>query len=183
MFSMLYIMQVIPLNPTGWYGRPSDRGSVNRFCQVLQDEFRIACTPRVRRGIDIDAGCGQLTTKIEKDREKADKVQADEREQSAPFSNGEDVEEDEDVEEEDLMNGMFAVDPNAVDLESAEDYDDPEYNTDFEMQEAVRLIALVQQGAPIAASTPVMTKMEKTSNKPSKSNKMTRRQDDHFEMR
>lgn len=57
-------VNVIPLNPTAMFqGRPSQAGSVNLFCQTLINEFGISCTPRVRRGIDIDAGCGQLTTK------------------------------------------------------------------------------------------------------------------------
>ena len=56
-------VNVIPLNPTAMFnGRPSQAGSVNVFCQTLINEFGISCTPRVRRGIDIDAGCGQLTT-------------------------------------------------------------------------------------------------------------------------
>ena len=57
-------VNVIPLNPTAMFnGRPSQAGSVNIFCQTLINDFGISCTPRVRRGIDIDAGCGQLTTK------------------------------------------------------------------------------------------------------------------------
>eukprot|EP00980_Cylindrotheca_fusiformis_P010198 scaffold2267_cov92-Cylindrotheca_fusiformis.AAC.17 len=59
-------VNVIPLNPTGGYGgSPSGRKRVNDFCQILENPpYGIACTPRVRRGIDIDAGCGQLTTKV-----------------------------------------------------------------------------------------------------------------------
>ena len=58
-------VNVIPLNPTGGYGgSPSGRHAVNLFCDTLIHEFGISCTPRVRRGIDIDAGCGQLTSKV-----------------------------------------------------------------------------------------------------------------------
>eukprot|EP00980_Cylindrotheca_fusiformis_P026901 scaffold17935_cov65-Cylindrotheca_fusiformis.AAC.1 len=59
-------VNVIPLNPTGGYGgSPSGRKRVNDFCQVLENPpYGVACTPRVRRGIDIDAGCGQLTAKV-----------------------------------------------------------------------------------------------------------------------
>jgi 23S rRNA (adenine2503-C2)-methyltransferase len=58
-------VNVIPLNPTGGYlGSPSSRLRVDAFCRCLEEEFGIACTPRVRRGIDIDAGCGQLKSKV-----------------------------------------------------------------------------------------------------------------------
>ena len=59
-------VNVIPLNPTkGFSGKKSS--NVDTFCRTLQDEFRISATPRVRRGIDIDAGCGQLTTALEEE--------------------------------------------------------------------------------------------------------------------
>jgi 23S rRNA (adenine2503-C2)-methyltransferase len=58
-------VNVIPLNPTAEYtGSPSQRKRVDAFCAVLEQEFGIACTPRVRRGIDIDAGCGQLKSSV-----------------------------------------------------------------------------------------------------------------------
>jgi 23S rRNA (adenine2503-C2)-methyltransferase len=58
-------VNVIPLNPTdGYAGSPSQRKRVDAFCDVLGQEFGIACTPRVRRGIDIDAGCGQLKSSV-----------------------------------------------------------------------------------------------------------------------
>jgi 23S rRNA (adenine2503-C2)-methyltransferase len=58
-------VNVIPLNPTSGYGgSPSQRKRVDAFCAVLRDEFGIECTPRVRRGIDIDAGCGQLKSSV-----------------------------------------------------------------------------------------------------------------------
>ena len=58
-------VNVIPLNPTGGYGgNPSGRSRVDQFCHILMDEFYISCTPRVRRGIDIDAGCGQLKAQV-----------------------------------------------------------------------------------------------------------------------
>ncbi|MCA9570948.1 MAG: 23S rRNA (adenine(2503)-C(2))-methyltransferase RlmN [Myxococcales bacterium] len=53
-------VNLIPLNPTGGYaGRPSDPERVAAFVQGLADHG-IPATVRVRRGIDIDAGCGQL---------------------------------------------------------------------------------------------------------------------------
>jgi hypothetical protein len=66
-------VNVIPLNPTALYdGQPSRPNSVNVFCQTLMNEFGISCTPRVRRGIDIDAGCGQLTTKFRQQQQQQD---------------------------------------------------------------------------------------------------------------
>jgi len=53
-------VNLIPLNPTsGFGGRPSDLPSAQRFIDVLS-RHGIPATVRVRRGLDIDAGCGQL---------------------------------------------------------------------------------------------------------------------------
>jgi 23S rRNA (adenine2503-C2)-methyltransferase len=53
-------VNVIPLNPTHDYaGAASTRERVADFKAIL-DEHGIPCTVRVRRGIDISAGCGQL---------------------------------------------------------------------------------------------------------------------------
>ncbi|MEX1143457.1 MAG: 23S rRNA (adenine(2503)-C(2))-methyltransferase RlmN [Anaerolineales bacterium] len=53
-------VNVIPLNPTsGYSGARSTRERVAAFQQVLESQG-ISCTVRVRRGIDIHAGCGQL---------------------------------------------------------------------------------------------------------------------------
>jgi 23S rRNA (adenine2503-C2)-methyltransferase len=53
-------VNLIPLNPTkGYAGGPSARDRVDAF----QDElaaFGVSSSVRVRRGIDIQAGCGQL---------------------------------------------------------------------------------------------------------------------------
>ena len=49
----LCFVNVIPLNPTGGFGgTASGRKRVNEFIRILQEEFGITCTPRVRRGID-----------------------------------------------------------------------------------------------------------------------------------
>lgn len=57
-------VNIIPLNPTGGYaGLPSDLTTIQRFIDVLAS-YRIPATVRVRRGIDIDAGCGQLKSKV-----------------------------------------------------------------------------------------------------------------------
>lgn len=53
-------VNVIPLNPThGYSGARSTRDRVAAFRDVLEAQG-ISCTVRVRRGIDIQAGCGQL---------------------------------------------------------------------------------------------------------------------------
>jgi len=57
---LLCHVNLIPLNPTpGCAYEPSSRERVMAFQQVLV-EGRIQTTVRVRRGIEIDAGCGQL---------------------------------------------------------------------------------------------------------------------------
>lgn len=57
-------VNVIPLNPTRDYGGgPSESNAVDRFVETLQARG-VPATVRVRRGIDIDAGCGQLTSKF-----------------------------------------------------------------------------------------------------------------------
>lgn len=63
--SKLCHVNVIPVNPTpGFQGGKPTREIVDRFCATLVDEFGISATPRVRKGIDIDAGCGQLKADI-----------------------------------------------------------------------------------------------------------------------
>lgn len=53
-------VNVIPLNPTqGYEGNASPMHRARQFCNILEEKG-ISCTIRVRRGIDIKAGCGQL---------------------------------------------------------------------------------------------------------------------------
>lgn len=55
-------VNLIPLNPTHRYpGRPTPRQRAAAFRHVLESHG-IPCTVRVRRGLDIQAGCGQLAT-------------------------------------------------------------------------------------------------------------------------
>jgi 23S rRNA (adenine2503-C2)-methyltransferase len=55
-------VNLIPLNPThGYAGDPTTQKRAEAFQRILQ-ESGISCTIRVRRGIDIQAGCGQLAT-------------------------------------------------------------------------------------------------------------------------
>ncbi len=57
---MLCHVNLIPLNPThGYDGAASTRERIATFRAIL-DEAHIANTLRIRRGIDIHAGCGQL---------------------------------------------------------------------------------------------------------------------------
>ena len=62
---MLCHVNVIPLNPTpGFAGKPTSREQVKKFCEVLKKSYGIAATPRTKRGVDINAGCGQLRTDL-----------------------------------------------------------------------------------------------------------------------
>jgi 23S rRNA (adenine2503-C2)-methyltransferase len=176
-------INVIPLNPTGdFQGSPSGRLRVNEFMEILEKEFGISTTPRVRRGIDIDAGCGQLKTTIEKkeQRDAVDKELHDFLEDSkAPIVGVYEHEDDnganEDKSQQQVVSSSsnvkqiieFAVDEAAVDFESDE-YEDPEFENDFEKEEAARLIRLVQtsysSSAPDATiSSPGATKTTTTT--------------------
>ncbi len=58
--TVLCHVNVIPLNPTHQYhGHATTHQRALAFKQILEQE-NIACTIRIRRGIDIQAGCGQL---------------------------------------------------------------------------------------------------------------------------
>jgi 23S rRNA (adenine2503-C2)-methyltransferase len=61
---MLAHVNIIPLNPTGGYaGKPADPDRLDRFVRILES-YGIPATIRVRRGIDINAGCGQLKAEV-----------------------------------------------------------------------------------------------------------------------
>ncbi len=65
---LLVHVNLIPLNPTeGYGGQPSSRQAVDAFQAVLQ-RYGVSSTVRLRRGIDIQAGCGQLRDRIIRDR-------------------------------------------------------------------------------------------------------------------
>lgn len=60
-------VNLIPLNHTAGYdGRPSDSETVRRF-QAILAEHGLPSTVRQRRGLDIDAGCGQLRARYSSD--------------------------------------------------------------------------------------------------------------------
>jgi 23S rRNA (adenine2503-C2)-methyltransferase len=59
---LLCHVNAIPLNPTqGFDGQATTRERAEIFKQILE-EAGIPCTIRLRRGIDIQAGCGQLAS-------------------------------------------------------------------------------------------------------------------------
>lgn len=65
---MLVHVNLIPLNPTAGYGgAPSSRARVAAFRDTLE-RYGVSSTVRVRRGIDIQAGCGQLRDRMVRDR-------------------------------------------------------------------------------------------------------------------
>ncbi|MBE9478360.1 MAG: 23S rRNA (adenine(2503)-C2)-methyltransferase, partial [Chloroflexi bacterium] len=56
-------INIIPLNPTdGYEGKAANLDRVTHFQNALE-QAGISTTIRVRRGIDIQAGCGQLAAK------------------------------------------------------------------------------------------------------------------------
>ncbi len=61
---MLVHVNLIPLNPTpGYAGQPSSAERIEAFTQILERRH-ILFTLRLRRGIDIQAGCGQLRARM-----------------------------------------------------------------------------------------------------------------------
>jgi 23S rRNA (adenine2503-C2)-methyltransferase len=59
---LLAHVNLIPLNPTqGFDGQATSRQRADDFKSILENQ-NISCTIRVRRGIDIQAGCGQLAS-------------------------------------------------------------------------------------------------------------------------
>lgn len=61
---LLCHVNLIPLNPTAGYGgQPSSRERVAAF-QAELARYGVNSTVRVRRGIDIQAGCGQLRDRV-----------------------------------------------------------------------------------------------------------------------
>lgn len=61
---LLCHVNLIPLNPTtGYPGKPSSKAHVAAFQDILA-RYAISSTVRVRRGIDIQAGCGQLRDRV-----------------------------------------------------------------------------------------------------------------------
>jgi 23S rRNA (adenine2503-C2)-methyltransferase len=71
---MLCHVNLIPLNPTGGYaGGPSSRERVEAFREQLA-QYGVSSTVRVRRGIDIQAGCGQLRDRMVPHQPRGEKI-------------------------------------------------------------------------------------------------------------
>ena len=171
-------VNVIPLNPTAEFGgKASQRHAVDRFCETLEREFGVSSTPRVRRGIDIDAGCGQLSNKITTMQNNNNNNDSDTNQvvssfssattttttTTAPTSNRK-VTDFVPLGDQSAMevneNGTDAATrplEHRYSLEGAvdtdwEDFEDPEFSLLTEQVEAERLLALVQ-GTTINLST------------------------------
>jgi 23S rRNA (adenine2503-C2)-methyltransferase len=57
-------VNAIPLNPIEDYsGQATTRQRAEKFKEIL-DSYGVPCTIRLRRGVDIKAGCGQLISRI-----------------------------------------------------------------------------------------------------------------------
>jgi hypothetical protein len=166
-------VNLIPLNPTGGYsGSPSAKTAVNAFVDILDKKFNIKATPRVRRGIDIEAGCGQLKAAVKKKEEKEllKKSDVNEKEylveiESKPFADemvmSSNVGVYEDVDDEDsriktqyanrVMESNRLKQGAIVDFElfetvdlDEEDFVDEEYQHYLDIKEAERLTNLVK---------------------------------------
>ncbi|TFJ85134.1 hypothetical protein NSK_003557 [Nannochloropsis salina CCMP1776] len=58
-------VNVINVNPTtGFEGQPGSKAAMDRFLNILNEDWGIPATMRVRRGLDINAGCGQLKNEL-----------------------------------------------------------------------------------------------------------------------
>ena len=147
-------INIIPLNPTGGFGgAPSGRRAMEGFVNVLEKEFGISATPRMRRGIDIEAGCGQLKAVVEKKKKDMDITDAATVEMTQEFQDAVestktnefsvDIDFDAIASKNDGDFGPveFLLSGEALDLDEVEgEVIDESYDT----EEANRLISLVQ---------------------------------------
>jgi 23S rRNA (adenine2503-C2)-methyltransferase len=149
-------VNVIPLNPTGGYGgSPSGRSRVNRFIQVLEEHYGVGCTPRVRRGIDINAGCGQLKAEVEQ-RQREEQQQTQTHTTTSNNTNFIVAEEEEETQ-------AFALDESPIEMTNDDDWTDHVYESEEEQAEANRLVDLVK-GTTINTSEPqIVGKQQPTS--------------------
>jgi 23S rRNA (adenine2503-C2)-methyltransferase len=61
---MLAHVNLIPLNPTpGYAGQPATPERTTEFTAILDQQY-VPYTLRLRRGLDIQAGCGQLRQRV-----------------------------------------------------------------------------------------------------------------------
>ena len=169
-------INLIPLNPTGGFeqGRPSGKNRVDQFVHILESEYGVSATPRMRRGIDIDAGCGQLKSKVKKKEKQITDVNNEEHDtnhlddfinvNSYPSVVG--VYEDDDYDDDEVDNLQMKqpyIHKHSIDLDSLdEDFEDEEFQTQEEFQEADRLLSLVQNSFP----APLMDESNTVTNAP-----------------
>ena len=98
----------------------------------------------MRRGIDIDAGCGQLKSKLERNKDKAMRISVVEEDDEEYNNQAASLATDVRRKSADMHERPeFSVQSDAIDLDD-DDFEDPELMDDAEKQEAARLIALVQ---------------------------------------
>ena len=135
-------INVIPLNPTGGYsGSASGKKRVDEFVRILVEEFGVACTPRMRRGIDIDAGCGQLKSK-----ELAKEEEEEKEARSGCGTSASTILEMAPVETV-AVPTPFSFATETVDLDyddSLEDENGEIMDENYDPEDAARLIALVK---------------------------------------
>ena len=161
-------VNVIPLNPTGGFGgSPSGRKRVNDFCQVLVDRYSVTCTPRVRRGIDINAGCGQLKSEIEKREQESQRntsamtmtmasaTELDTTDLDDPTSFSITWNDEKVTPSLQVLDYQMTDTTSPIFMDDEEEWEDYEYETDEELSEANRLIALVK-GTTITSETAVV---------------------------
>jgi wyosine [tRNA(Phe)-imidazoG37] synthetase (radical SAM superfamily) len=136
-------VNVIPLNPTGGYGgSPSGRSRVNAFCEILVKRYGVSCTPRVRRGIDIDAGCGQLTAAVQKKEKKEQQQKEEQQDESEEIMEVHESSEETTtmtMEEEQQQDEVSF----AIVVSDEEDWEDYEYSLG-EKDEVAHLLSLVK---------------------------------------
>eukprot|EP00571_Detonula_confervacea_P014581 CAMPEP_0172308738 /NCGR_PEP_ID=MMETSP1058-20130122/9245_1 /TAXON_ID=83371 /ORGANISM="Detonula confervacea, Strain CCMP 353" /LENGTH=569 /DNA_ID=CAMNT_0013021229 /DNA_START=166 /DNA_END=1875 /DNA_ORIENTATION=- len=183
-------VNLIPLNPTGGFGGgPSGKASVQKFVGVLERVYGVSATPRMRRGIDINAGCGQLTASVKKKEDALilpevgalpmvgvyeDEVEgSDDEVEIQDLSHGsvaEDEEEgsDDEVKMQDLSHGSvvdFSIDSNFINLDDEdddEDFLDPTYEDELEMIEVERLLGLIKGTSLQQTSAPTISSSPET---------------------
>lgn len=145
-------VNVIPLNPTGKYrGLPSNKDAVDDFCETLRSEFNVNCTPRVRRGIDIDAGCGQLTAKLLTEINPTHHSPTNERIDPDLIVTNQPKDQwwstvDPEVREDETKSsslGDFVVAEDAVDVD-CDEFDDPSFDNEAQKSEAERILEAVK---------------------------------------
>ena len=152
-------VNVIPLNPTdGFSGSKSGMGRVRRFCEVLEAEFGVSATVRGRRGVDVDAGCGQLKSVIEKRRRRGEVKEEAETEKGGEMVFNTDGDGDGDGGGGEGEGGSLPSGPIDLDEVDAEDVE-----TNFDAGEAARLLSVVTPPSPSPSQpSPLKEKVKKT---------------------